>query len=193
VSFWQLALPELAVPAKAYSSTIARLEVSIARLDSWTGLRSLSVDWVDAYRSNRMELSGLVDKLKAEQQEQEKLVTTAAARLDGEKNHWFPGTHTFLSLRSSSLDNHLIVMYRENCDSRETTAGRNVARRLLLSPRHLQHSRCLICGAIWSLSSRLQNAKLFASPVLRRGKYGMSRRVFKFRANNTLNYIVLPG
>lgn len=91
VTFWQLGLPELAVPDKAYARTISRLEASMARLETWTALRSLTAEWVDAYRSNKVELGALVDKIKAEQRDQEKLVATAAARLDSEKDHWFPG------------------------------------------------------------------------------------------------------
>ena len=91
VTFWQLGLPELAVPDKAYAKTISRLEASMARLETWTALRSLTAEWVDAYRSNKVELGALVDKIKAEQRDQEKLVATAAARLDSEKDHWFPG------------------------------------------------------------------------------------------------------
>ncbi|KAG7531987.1 hypothetical protein FFLO_03926 [Filobasidium floriforme] len=90
VTFWQLGLPELAVPDKAYARTISRLEASMARLETWTALRSLTAEWVDAYRSNKVELGALVDKIKAEQRDQEKLVATAAARLDSEKDNWFP-------------------------------------------------------------------------------------------------------
>jgi hypothetical protein len=114
VSFWQLALPELAVPVKAYATTISRFEASMARLETWTGLRSLAADWVDAYRSNKMELVTLVDKLRAEQQDQEKLVATAAARLDSEKNHWFPGERSAWCLCGYTVSHDLTSALQRN-------------------------------------------------------------------------------
>ena len=91
VSFWQLALPEITVPTDAYAATIARLRSSISRLDTWINTRTTTAEWVDAYRVNKTELSTLADKLSTEQEEQGKVVTTAAARLDVEKMYWFAG------------------------------------------------------------------------------------------------------
>ena len=87
VSFWQLALPEITVPAEAYTATITRLRSSISRLDTWINTRTTTAEWVDAYRLNKIELSTLADKLSTEQEEQEKVVAAAATRLDVEKMH----------------------------------------------------------------------------------------------------------
>lgn len=175
VSFWQLGLPELSVPVKAYETTTARLEVSMARLDTWTGQRSLAADWVDAYHSNRMELSSLVDKLKVEQQDQAKLVATAAARVESEKEHWFPGKRLFVEFQIDLPNGcFLLPTHREGRDPRETVHGWNASCRLLLSTCHLQHSRCPLRRSLWSIPSRREDAQLLASAFLRRGRVELS-------------------
>jgi hypothetical protein len=63
------------------------------RLDDWMGNRTLTNDWIDAYRLNKAELSALADKLHTEQEEQERVVSAASARLATEKLHWFNGQH----------------------------------------------------------------------------------------------------
>jgi hypothetical protein len=95
-SFWQMALPELRVPGEAYKLAVARFESSILKLDGWLLNRNLTSDWIEAYRSNKAELSSLSAKLKIEEELQKKVVETAASRVSSEKSTWFSGTLNFI-------------------------------------------------------------------------------------------------
>lgn len=90
-TFWQLALPELAVPFDAYEATVTRLETSIKRLEGWISLRSTTSDWADAYRSNKAELANLLSKFKAEKIKQEELVAAVATRMTAASASLLPG------------------------------------------------------------------------------------------------------
>lgn len=107
-TFWQLSLPELAVPYNAYEATSTRLETSIKRLEGWISLRSTTSDWAEAYRTNKAELANLLSKFKDEKVKQEQLVADVATRMASARASLMPSmclrhSHSLRTLADPSL------------------------------------------------------------------------------------------
>lgn len=113
-SFWTLSCSDLAVPTAAYEKQRNSIQQKFKLLDDNQELNTAKK------KKEKEKLMNLLDKLSEEENKQKDHVAHVKARLDIEKDQWFPQSNSSICFFSWNYDGKVLLPYLENKTKNET-------------------------------------------------------------------------